>query len=1441
MPRLLVLLVSSLILTGCLEKGGGGGSAKPPAKPTPPVTEPAKPPVEPSTPPPVSDSDNANNFYDQPTLLANLPEFPANAQEPYDSYVNASSKGNDQGSTKRLDLIRWYNAIRHADTSSPYRNFDGSARVYAEPPSFAKGNQRIGILSKAYAENHLDYYNFMRALFGAQRVYMSGYKQVSAQASSFSDLNGHYPTAAEGASKGFTGAFFDAIAFGRGSSNLQGGSLNRSWDYAAATRLNRNGDLTGIWNEGEWDNIATLGHRLSFMFPPGKDIGAGLMAGYHSWQSWGADPMRNNGNLLGGAEQQRIHDSYPAGRTPNGVQVWPSHGYFPFFALAGRNQSWGMKLYSADVSAPSQDEAVTLRMEYFVHEQDGDLSTLSNPVASIEVSDIKGSGVNFGGKGALNAQGLPDYDGPDFITPQAGAVLGGGYHFTLDGANFPTQFRMPQAWFAQMQADFSSAKPKYHTVRYTFVSTGRGLRVKRPFYMNPLIDAPLVVQTTFFDPQKNTESSTDSTTPLPEGTPPVVAPPPAVVPPITPPPAVTPPDEDNDNEHTGGNGGTDEDHITPPEVPSPPPVIVPPSFAEPTGKSDDEISAIGFYDIDASGQPRAVRHDLSGSLPAMVQFVQSHSVDPSGNAAKNMPTLASEREALLLVTPEPSLGKLQKLTLNATLNGQPLPPLELRSPNELYRSDYSNNDGRPDLTYSHRAWSVVLPWDQVKPGLSLSLTDEQGRNGQLTADSIEFAAPAELVLHTIRLGMLSTPPQSGGHWLSLQPAKAITDYFQTIPAAKITAAQYEDAHFAQVMVASGVIYTEPGASATEGGAYSGDMRENTGKSTVSVGINLANYGVTSSSMASQNQPQLFQSVVAHHSRGNYSNGLQSHGLSGGNGMLTLYDSQGNEFSHEIGHHLGLGHYPGSDVLPGSGFWSNHHADSGWGFIGQRKRMRANVHWTAGANANTQGGATHKFLDLYSYAPDAMSGGAFASNLSRYTHYTGYSAKTSIQPRLDREMLSSTSSTGYLKWNPTTRRMAESSPSVPNSNSPVWYNGGDAGKFRKPRLIGVPVFTILGGYVPATGSAVLYPALRSNWGNVFDLPAPTDIAAATSRQCWLSVDYANGSNQRIAVAGSSLETNVKVPANKLHIQLAESDQPTAASLFCQAPADAVPQQLASIAIPQGLPPMPAPVVVGKEARYSALRAVELPEFEQALMAQSNRAVVSLSGNAALLNDSYGDEPAGLSSDATAVLTRLQDQQARAQRLNRWINTYRAQLEQGNPHADAALLDFINTLNLRNTPLLPASQTLKVNGNCLKVETVDGVLKPYIEAAAQCTGALAEQWLQDASKRIRSAQDLSQCLTDQGGSNAVGLSNCDLLKDTQTWELSASDQIKRGGRCMDLSGGYLSNSRGTAITYGCTGGGNQRWLGLTGNSDNLLLLLVSKQNLPQIVRLANSPAR
>jgi hypothetical protein len=350
--------------------------------------------------------------------------------------------------------------------------------------------------------------------------------------------------------------------------------------------------------------------------------------------------------------------------------------------------------------------------------------------------------------------------------------------------------------------------------------------------------------------------------------------------------------------------------------------------------------------------------------------------------------------------------------------------------------------------------------------------------------------------------------------------------------------KYEDLKLDKVMVASGVIYDA--ASSTTGDVYSGDMRENTAKSTFGVGINLANWGITSASMASQEQPQLTQSVITHYARGKYSNGDVTHGLSGGNGMLTLIDSVGNEFSHEIGHHYGLGHYPGS--VGNNMFWAAHHADSGWGYIAFRNKMRGNLNWST-TNLGDGSNGVPNFLNKYAYGWDAMSGGATASSISKYTHYTGYSTYLKIQPAFDRYVWDASSPTGYKKWNSITRTMEVAQPKTPNSNN-VWYNSAD-GNYLKPRLFSVPVYTILGGYDPVNQKGLIYPAAKGNWGNVFNLPQVNPNSATA--QCWLNIQFASTS-QNIALAPQRINTNSN--ANKFHVNVAQSELPQQAKLYCK---------------------------------------------------------------------------------------------------------------------------------------------------------------------------------------------------------------------------------------------------------------------------------------------------
>ena len=517
-------------------------------------------------------------------------------------------------------------------------------------------------------------------------------------------------------------------------------------------------------------------------------------------------------------------------------------------------------------------------------------------------------------------------------------------------------------------------------------------------------------------------------------------------------------------------GGTPE---TPEGGDTQPPIVS--KYPEPK-KNIMDNSIIGFFDFDKFGLVRQIRNDLNGSFSAMVQFAQSHVVNPNNNESKFLPRLTTEKDAFLLVTPTVEMGDPEKLNAEIYSNNQLIRTIRLKEPSRISLSDQSNADDRPQVQFSKRAWSAALKWTEVRPGLSIRIVDPANeKSGDLRSEDIDFAAPGELVVQSIRLGLLTEPPKSAGHYMLLEPEKAGTDYFQTIPAARMIVSKYEDLKLDKVMVASGVIYNS--ASATTGDVYSGDMRENTAKSTFSTGINLANWGITSSSMQSQEQPQLTQSVVIHHASGNYSNGVQSHGLSGGNGILTLYDSVGNEFSHEIGHHYGLGHYPGEK--DGNYFWAAHHADSGWGYIAFRNKMRGNLNWrTTNLGDGTNG--VPNFLGKYAYGWDAMSGGATASSISRYTHYTGYSTQQKIQPAFDRDVWAEDSATGYKKWNKTTRMMEVSQPKVPTKSSNVWYNSAD-GNYLKPRLFSVPVYTIVGGYDPVNQSGLIYPAARGNWG------------------------------------------------------------------------------------------------------------------------------------------------------------------------------------------------------------------------------------------------------------------------------------------------------------------------------------------------------------------------
>lgn len=539
-------------------------------------------------------------------------------------------------------------------------------------------------------------------------------------------------------------------------------------------------------------------------------------------------------------------------------------------------------------------------------------------------------------------------------------------------------------------------------------------------------------------------------------------------------------------------------------------------------------------------------------------------------------------------------------------------------------------------------------------------------------------------------------------------------------------------------------------------------------------------------------------------------------------MLTLYDSVGNEFSHEIGHHYGLGHYPGQEG--DNQFWTSHHADSGWGYIPYRNMMRGNLIWNNKDLWATSTGIAN-FLALYPHSRDAMSGGYASSSVSRYTHYTGYSTYLKIQPHFNRYVWDKTSPTGYKKWNEVTRQMEVAQPTMPDSAAPVWYQPKQ--NYLRPRVFGEPVVTILGGYDPVAKVGLLYPAARSNWGNVYDLPAAN--TALNQDVCWLNVQYPN-TVTNIALAPTRLGSN----ANKLHVNLALADHPQKVDLYCKQ-ANAVAKLLSTTVIPQYATAIAPAVKIGKAQGYKTLRDVELPLLEQELLNLAANNLIVLSPNGLMLYQAYKSYKNEMSLVAQQVLERYEMQESKLMRLNRWVDSNYDGLAKELVDTKRELFALLNELGLQSDDPLAQSTLLKNNKNCLKTElTTNKKMDVYISGPSACTADDTEQWVYDSLGRIHSKTAMGQCLTGNGGSTKVTLIDCVANNAAQVWSMDATTSaIKQSGQCLDLNSGSLVNNRQIAIRYGCSGNNNQRWSMLNQNT-SLILAGATSRNISILVK-------
>ncbi|WP_181319072.1 M66 family metalloprotease [Photobacterium leiognathi] len=317
------------------------------------------------------------------------------------------------------------------------------------------------------------------------------------------------------------------------------------------------------------------------------------------------------------------------------------------------------------------------------------------------------------------------------------------------------------------------------------------------------------------------------------------------------------------------------------------------------------------------------------------------------------------------------------------------------------------------LAYAYNTWSVKLPPNWIQPGIKMQFT-----HGELSGDlnDIKVGAPTELLIHTIDIGML-TEPRDAFHFA--KETSAHREYFQTVPVSRLTVSQYESLYLPEVMLPNGSLLTDFDPST--GGWHKGTMRRSIGKLLISHGIDNANYGINSSIAESESgHPFSASQLAAHNSRGNYENGEVTHGGSGGAGIVTLDASLGNEFSHEVGHNFGIGHFPGG--FSGSIHRQADAVNSTWGWDSDLNMFITNMSSKKSNQSTCLDGECQAAFDGRKFGRDSMAGGAPMSTINRYTLYTPYTA-AKIQLNLESKIVfSPDSDTGFRKWNPKTQTM-----------------------------------------------------------------------------------------------------------------------------------------------------------------------------------------------------------------------------------------------------------------------------------------------------------------------------------------------------------------------------------------------------------------------------------
>lgn len=518
--------------------------------------------------------------------------------------------------------------------------------------------------------------------------------------------------------------------------------------------------------------------------------------------------------------------------------------------------------------------------------------------------------------------------------------------------------------------------------------------------------------------------------------------------------------------------------------------------------------------------------DTTGNFPATVLFAQN-SITPSQNGVEDdiQPHLVAERRTMIMFKPHDKLNNDAKIILSVLdHNNSLLYQTYMRSP-ENFTKPFGFEDSDNPISYSEDTFSTIVPASVVKPNMRLSFQFEE-KQGELK--NVTVGGSSNLIINTIDIGLLT--PYRDKFTFQNDP-DLHRQYFQQVPLSKLTVNKFEPIHLTEVMLPNGNLLTDSDPS--KGGVYSGDMRHQIAKNLFSHGINNANYGINASGMSGPtSHPFSSAQLTAHNAIGKYSNGIFVHGLSGGAGMVTLRRSEGNEFSHELGHNYGMGHYPGG--VDGVLHRPADERNSTWGWDADLDKFIPNFSSIVTYKDRCYKETCIASFNGHQYGKGSMSGGGpMYYEFNKYTLHTPYELNRIQRFFESKANFSPSSMTGFTKWNPVSKKMEPWSNIVVDTNT-------KSNLQRTPYKQDVAITTLIGFYDPNKQlSSFIYPALHGSSGAVYK-----DNFAKSS--CQLIVVTEKAGTKTFNLPENRLNTD---KMNKFHINIEQSANPVFASIHC----------------------------------------------------------------------------------------------------------------------------------------------------------------------------------------------------------------------------------------------------------------------------------------------------